>query len=175
MGGVAIFTFCHMQINNLLAVTATVGQVTCVVGGVTVFTGVSVAFFSGAKMFDGAGALTVVAGVMIQTAVAIEDNYGMVAGFGVGFDIALIARLMVTTGRAGTQFFGPMYAGLLGGFTYVGTGTYIAIGSSAQSFGPLGTEAGSGGIIYVGGGLAVFVAHPLVVYNGVWNSMMMAA
>jgi len=172
-GGVAIFTFCHIQINNLLACTATVGQVTCIVGGVTVFTGCSVAFFSGAEMFDGAGALTVVAGVMIQTGVAIEDNYGMVAGFGVGFDIALLSGLMVSTGRAGTQFFGPMYAGLLGGFTYVGAGTYVVIGSTAESYGPLGTEAGAGGVIYVGGGLAIYIAHPIVIYNGVWNSMMM--
>lgn len=50
-------------------------------------------------------------GVLILTASAVQDNYGILAGFGIGLDFALGSGVFISTHVAGNQ----VQAGLSGG------------------------------------------------------------
>lgn len=54
-------------------------------------------------MYDNPVALSTTPGVLILTASAVQDNYGILAGFGIGLDFALGAGVFIATHVAGNQ------------------------------------------------------------------------
>jgi len=80
--------------------------------------------------------------VQIVTAAGVQDVYAILGAFGLGFDLALGAGVVVTTNVAVNQFLGIMYAGMLGGFSANLAGIYIAQHSPFLSNIGQGAEAG---------------------------------
>jgi hypothetical protein len=93
--------------------------------------------------------MTVFGGALIAVGVSIFDNYGLLASFGAGLDYCVCAGLMVHIGTALNQFSGPLTLNMIGGYAFLGAGTYVAIGSPAVSTMTTIQEAG---IVSIGGG-----------------------
>lgn len=77
-----------------------------------------------------------------MTASGIQDFYAILGAFGVGFDLALAAGVVVTTNCGVNQFLGILYAGMLGGFAANFGGLYLAEHSPFMSNVGQGAEAG---------------------------------
>jgi hypothetical protein len=120
------------EINGFLTMNG-VGQSFLVAGGVQVLTGVSLTYFNVAGLFSGTGEMTVFGGAVIAVGVSLFDNYGLLASFGAGLDYCVCAGLMVHIGTALNQFSGPLTLNMIGGYAFLGAGTYVAIGSPAVS------------------------------------------
>jgi len=110
-----------------------VGQAFLVAGGVQVLTGCSFTYFTVSAFFSGTGETTVLGGAQIAVGVSLFDTYTMLASFGAGLDYCVCAGLMVHIGAAINEYSGPIAASMMGGYTYLGTGTYVGIGSPAIS------------------------------------------
>ena len=108
-----------------------VGQAFLVAGGVQVLTGCSLTYFNVAAFFSGTGEMTVFGGAQIAVGVSLFDTYGMLASFGAGMDYCCTAGLMIHIGAVVHQYSGPLTMNMVGGYAFLGTGTYVGIGSPA--------------------------------------------
>ncbi|KAM3567526.1 hypothetical protein VYU27_010332, partial [Nannochloropsis oceanica] len=170
-GGLMVINFSVMIINNFASFTAVLGQAIFLSTGAMIITGSQFMFNSVIENFNGIGALTNGAGAAIITATAIQDFYAILGAFGIGFDVANIVGVMVTTHVAANQFLGILYSGLLGGFTFNGAGVYIGHFSPFVSFVSIGGEGGAGGYAY-NVGITSFHWSPVCVFAGIWAAFM---
>ena len=116
------------EFNGFLAMNG-VGQSFLVAGGVQVLTGCSLTYFNIASFFSGTGEMTVLSGAQIVVGVSLFDVYGLLASFGAGLDYCCCAGLMVHIGAAVNQFSGPFASSMVGGYSFLGSGQYVGIGS----------------------------------------------
>lgn len=129
-----------------------VGQAFMVAGGVQVLTGCSLTYFSIAAFFSGTGEMTVFGGAIIAVGTSLVDAYGLLASFGAGMDYCVTAGLLVHIGSTVKQYSGPLTMNMVGGYSFLGTGTYVGIGSPAlatvttiQESGTVSTRQRGGG------------------------------
>jgi len=137
-----------LEINGFLAMNG-IGQSFLVAGGVQVLTGCSLTYFNVAALFSGTGEMTVLSGAQIAVGVSLLDVYALLASFGAGLDYCCCAGLMVHIGTALNQYSGPFASSMVGGYSFVGTGTYVGIGSPVVSSVTTIQEAG---IVSIGRG-----------------------
>lgn len=110
-----------------------IGQSFLVAGGVQVLTGCSLTYFTVAALFSGTGEMTVLAGAQIAVGVSLLDTYGLLASYGAGLDYCVCEGLMIHIGTALNQFSGPFSSSMVGGYSFLGGGTYVGIGSPVVS------------------------------------------
>jgi hypothetical protein len=118
------------------------GQSFFVAGGVQVLTGVSLTYQTAVGLFSGTGEMSVMAGVQIVTGLHLLDVYGVLAAYGTGLDYCLFEGVMVHVGAALSQYSGPLSSSMAGGYTFVGGGTHICIGSPSVAAQSTAQEAG---------------------------------